>query len=166
MIVKDTPRNLEFLSGNAKSLTPMSREEAIISGTNLDPLSGNEQRLMNVVGGGTTISYITATISVADTSDYGAYIYVPCYYKYDDIDNYVFTLYSMTKGFESEELQYPMFGTEPTIIEIIADSGSIDSVNGSGFTMLESDYDPVRVCRLMFTSETPVIRVKLTTGAY
>lgn len=162
MIVKDTPRNLEFLKGNSKGLTPMTHEEAVLAGE-AEPLNVNEVNMKNA-SGGSSLEFIKPTISVASTSAVGAHFTFPVFYEIDN-DPYISMMAISVNEYNekfSELVGFPCISKSGCCVQFnIGDGFTYDSVSGSGYSIIQSSESQVTI---NIKSSDSVIRIKCTGG--
>ena len=144
MIIKDTPRNLEFLNGNPRDLTPMTREEAVLSGEVVEPLNVNEALISNVSGGGRPVEMIEVSVGMDDTSPIDSNIMVSGY-EIITINRKLRPVPTIKRVFAGDSqvtIKVPKISTETSsgcILRIEFDGGKYNSVSGSGYSILKVD---------------------------
>ena len=167
MIVKDTPRNLEFLGGNSKGLTPMTREEAVLAGEVAEPLNVNEALIFDVSNVGRSVEMIGVSVGVDSTSPIGSNIMV---LGYDIITinrklMHVPIIKRVAAGGSEVTVKVPKFSTGTSrgcILRIEFDGGKYNSISGSGYSILKVDDNSLLVDIEPIADEQASVTVKLS----
>lgn len=161
MIVKDTPRNLEFLNGNPRDLAPMTHEEAVLAGE-AEPSNVNEVNMKNA-SGRSSLKFIKPTISVASTSAVGAYFTFPVC-EVSSLDDPYIMMMSTSVNEYNQHLDilsgFPCIGKSGCLVQFnIGDGFAYESVSGSGYSIIQSSKSQVTI---NIKSSDSVIRIKCT----